>query len=51
MLDRLLHHGIVVVTDGESFRMKEARQRSAGAKLPRGAPLVETAAKEVNDNI
>jgi DNA replication protein DnaC len=30
MLDRLLHHGVVVVTDGESFRMKEARQRSAG---------------------
>lgn len=27
LLDRLIHHGIVVVTDGESFRMKEARQR------------------------
>ena len=27
LLDRLLHHSIVVVTDGESFRMREARQR------------------------
>ena len=27
LLDRLIHHGIVVVTDGESFRMKEARER------------------------
>ena len=31
LLDRLLHHGIVVVTDGESFRMREARARG-GAK-------------------
>jgi DNA replication protein DnaC len=30
MLDRLLHHSVVVVTDGESFRMKEARQRPRG---------------------
>jgi len=28
LLDRLLHHAVVVVTDGESFRMKEARSRS-----------------------
>lgn len=27
LLDRLLHHSIVVLTDGESFRMKEARQK------------------------
>lgn len=27
MLDRLLHHAVVVVTDGESFRLKEARSR------------------------
>jgi len=27
LLDRLVHHGIVVVTSGESFRMKEARSR------------------------
>jgi len=27
LLDRLLHHSIVVVTEGESFRMKQARTR------------------------
>jgi len=27
LLDRLLHHASVVVTDGESFRMREARAR------------------------
>ena len=27
LLDRLVHHGVVVVTSGESFRMKEARTR------------------------
>jgi DNA replication protein DnaC len=27
MLDRLLHHATVVVTEGESFRMREARAR------------------------
>ncbi len=27
MIDRLLHHGVVVVTQGESFRMREARSR------------------------
>ena len=30
LLDRLLHHAIVVVTEGESFRMKEARTRAGG---------------------
>jgi DNA replication protein DnaC len=33
MIDRILHHAVVVVTDGESFRMKEARSR--GGDLPR----------------
>lgn len=28
MLDRLLHHAVIVVTQGESFRMKEARSRT-----------------------
>lgn len=32
LLDRLLHHAIVIVTDGPSFRMQEARKRG-------GAPL------------
>jgi hypothetical protein len=27
MLDRLLYHAIVVVTDGDSYRMREARDR------------------------
>lgn len=33
LLDRLVHHSIVVVTDGESFRMREARQRGGGSRL------------------
>ena len=35
MLDRLLHHATVVVTEGESYRMKEARSR-AGARRKAG---------------
>jgi DNA replication protein DnaC len=31
LLDRLLHHAVVVVTDGPSHRMREARQRTGGA--------------------
>lgn len=30
LLDRLLHHSIVVVTSGESFRMREARAKGGG---------------------
>lgn len=33
LLDRLLHHAVVVVTEGESFRMKEARTRGGGQSL------------------
>jgi DNA replication protein DnaC len=33
LLDRLLHHSVVVVTDGESFRMKEARQKGDRSTL------------------
>ena len=33
LLDRLLHHGVVVATSGESFRLKEARQRGGVQKL------------------
>jgi len=36
LLDRLIHHSIVVVTDGESFRMREARQRGGRPKLKTG---------------
>jgi DNA replication protein DnaC len=35
MLDRLLHHATVVVTEGESFRMKEARARGGGRSAVR----------------
>ncbi|MFJ2032960.1 ATP-binding protein [Streptosporangium sp. NPDC087985] len=30
LLDRLLHHSIVVAIEGESFRMRQARTRGAG---------------------
>ena len=30
MLDRLLHHAVVVVTEGESYRMREARSKGGG---------------------
>lgn len=32
MLDRLLHHAIVVTTDGESFRMREAKTRTSNRR-------------------
>jgi DNA replication protein DnaC len=32
LLDRLLHHAVVCVTDGESYRMREARARPAPAR-------------------
>jgi DNA replication protein DnaC len=32
LLDRLLHHSVVVVTDGESWRMREARSKGGGPK-------------------
>ncbi|MDQ6911111.1 MAG: IS21-like element helper ATPase IstB [Actinomycetota bacterium] len=35
LLDRLLHHGIVVVTEGESFRMKEARSKGGPNRTKR----------------
>jgi DNA replication protein DnaC len=30
LLDRLLHHAVVVVTEGESFRMPQARTKTGG---------------------
>lgn len=33
LLDRLLHHATVVVTEGESYRMREARQK--GGRTPK----------------
>jgi DNA replication protein DnaC len=34
LLDRLLHHATVVATDGESYRMLEAKQRGGRPKRP-----------------
>ncbi|HEX4660796.1 MAG TPA: ATP-binding protein, partial [Streptosporangiaceae bacterium] len=31
LLDRLLHHANVVVTDGDSYRMRQARERGGNA--------------------
>ena len=35
LLDRLLHHAVVVVTEGESFRLREARTRGGDHPLNR----------------
>lgn len=32
MLDRLLHHAVVIVTEGESYRMREAKTRQGGSR-------------------
>lgn len=34
LLDRLLHHAVVCITEGESYRMREARERPATAGRP-----------------
>ncbi len=36
LLDRLLHHAVIVATDGESYRMKEARTH--GGRTPEQPP-------------
>ncbi len=36
MIDRILHHAVVVVTEGESFRMKEAKSRGGGSPKRKG---------------
>ena len=33
MLDRLLHHATTVITNGQSYRMLQARQRRGGPPL------------------
>jgi DNA replication protein DnaC len=32
LIDRLLHHAHVIITDGESYRMREARQKGGGPR-------------------
>ncbi len=39
LLDRILHHATVVVTSGESFRMKEARSRAAPRAKAADVPI------------
>jgi hypothetical protein len=34
LLDRLLHHSNVVITDGESFRMRQARAKGDNLAKP-----------------
>ena len=36
MIDRILHHAVVVVTEGESFRMKEAKTRGGAPPKRKG---------------
>ena len=36
MIDRILHHAVVVVTEGEPFRMKEAKTRGGGPPKRKG---------------
>lgn len=45
LLDRLLHHATVVVTSGESFRMREARSRAAPRAKAAAGPSAATSAK------
>jgi DNA replication protein DnaC len=42
MLDRLLHHSVVVVTSGESWRLKEARARASSRPMPPPPPGTHT---------
>jgi DNA replication protein DnaC len=42
LLDRLLHHAVIVVTEGESFRMKEARSRAGGHAVRTPTPTTTT---------
>src|ERR1700716_829641 len=48
LLDRLLHHAIVVVTSGESWRLKDARSRAALApRTGTASPSTTSPPKEV----
>ncbi len=38
LLDRLLHHAVAVVTSGDSWRMKEARERKQRRDADKGGP-------------
>lgn len=38
IVDRLVHHAEIIVLEGESYRMREARERAARRKKPRRSP-------------
>jgi DNA replication protein DnaC len=42
LLDRVLHHAVIIVTAGESFRMKEARSRTGLRAHPVSPPVADT---------
>jgi hypothetical protein len=37
LLDRLAHHAVVVITEGESYRMREAKTRGGGHRTKKSA--------------
>jgi len=49
LLDRLLHHSVVVVTSGESWRLKEARARASG-RTPVNAARATTTSSHTEDS-
>jgi len=49
LLDRLLHHAVVVVTTGESFRMREARTHRGGDQGPTRVPGAEKELAPLHD--
>lgn len=42
LVDRLIHHALMITIDGESYRMKEAKERSATAKRSRATNKTTT---------
>lgn len=45
LVDRLIHHAQMITIDGESYRMKEARERSGKVKPTRNERKTKTTAK------
>src|SRR5262249_39350621 len=38
LIDRIIHHADVIAIEGQSYRLREAEQRSAGDPKPDGLP-------------
>ena len=49
MLDRLLHHSVVVVTSGESWRLKEARARASARPSTNSTRVLTTTSNKEDD--